>query len=422
MASINDQFPALYSKFLSHHNNEQWYTAHSHHFWPDCTEQAVLDYWHDSAKLVDDKWELIFGEKIPLLKKHLASWLQISDSNQFVFAPNTHELIYRLLTTFKSGKKIKVLTTRSEFHSFSRQIKIYEELGLAEVEYINTEPIADLKNEVEVKLARTTYDLIFISHVFFNSGLVVSNETLDLIYKSTKNLNTLVVIDAYHSFMALPFSMQAYEDHFFYLAGSYKYASAGEGLCFMYIPPKYSLTPIYSGWFADFGGLSNKNGNQIKYDPGAASMAGSTMDYSTLYKLLSIFDTYKRMNITAEDIHSSVLEKQFNFLKALEELPSNSFNKIHNHLKISKILNEKFSSSNEFKQNYFGETLSTQSSVSKRNSLSHGHFFAFEVGSLEACSELHQALRLNKIYTDFRGSRLRFGFGIFQNWKPNLTY
>lgn len=391
-------FPKLFSKFLNLHRTEQWYTAHSHHFWPDCTQQAVLDYWNDSARYVDDKWDIIFGEKIPLIKSYLAEWLEISHTNQFAFAPNTHEIVYRLLTSFKPGKKIKVLTTKSEFHSFSRQIKIFEEQGLAEVDYVATEPYENFKKQMLEKV-NTSYDLIFLSHVFFNSGMVIDKQTLDHVYMQTKDSNTLVVLDAYHSFMALPFSMKPYEEHFCYLAGSYKYAGAGEGFCFMYIPPKWQLEPIYSGWFADFSGLSAK-GDKIKYDQGASSMLGSTMDYSTLYKLISVLKTYKDLNITPEAIHQTVLQKQVQFLEHIQEM---SFTEnILQSLKIKNIILSK--------------------SISKPDEFSsHGHFLAFDCGNTETCSQIHRRLKENKIFTDFRNARIRFGFGVFQNWNPNLS-
>lgn len=402
MSFKSKDFPSLFSKFLSLHPEEQWYTAHSHHFWHDCTQQAAMDYWMDSARLVDDKWDLIFSEKLPKTKKYLAQCLGITNPDQFVFAPNTHELVYRLLTTFPSGKKIKVLTSDSEFHSFSRQIKIFEENGLAEVTRLKTEPYGAFAENLQSVLTQE-FDLIFFSHVFFNSGIVLDQKSLDLIYQKTKASNTLVVLDAYHSFMALPFSMRAYEDHFFYLAGSYKYAGAGEGFCFLYVPPKFQLKPSYSGWFADFSGLSHKT-HKINYDSGASSMAGSTLDYSTMYKLLSIFEQYQSLNITQNAIHENVLDKQKAFLKALNEIP-----KLIGESKLSD------------KEKNLLQLLSSENIVST-NFDNHGHFFAFETKNPADTADLNQLLKSRKIYTDFRGSRIRFGFGIFQNWEPTFKF
>ena len=39
--------------------------AHSHHLWPDVTRDAMLACWDDAARLLDHKWDRIFGEVLP---------------------------------------------------------------------------------------------------------------------------------------------------------------------------------------------------------------------------------------------------------------------------------------------------------------------------------------------------------------------
>ena len=68
--------------------------------------------------------------------------------------------------------------------------------------------------------------------------------------------HALVVIDGYHAFAALPVDLSAIAERAFYLAGGYKYAMAGEGACFLAVPPGTTLRPLSTGWFADFEGLS----------------------------------------------------------------------------------------------------------------------------------------------------------------------
>ena len=45
----------------------------------------------------------------------------------------------------------------------------------------------------------------------------------------------------------------------------------------------------------------------------------------------------------------------------------------------------------------------------------HGHFLTFAMPSPEHTKALHDELKDINIWTDYRGSRLRFGFGIYQN-------
>lgn len=405
----------LFSKFKNYHLNELWFTAHSHHFWPDCTEKAVIDYWHDSALHVDDKWNLIFSEKVPMLQNYLSQWLKLSDSviseKSWVFAPNTHELVYRLLTTFPKNKKIKILTTTSEFYSFTRQIKRLIESDICQVDFIDTEPYKDFSEALEHKLTIENYDLVFISHVFFNSGVRVLDSDLKKIYDLTKNKQTLVVLDAYHSFMAIPFSLEPYQDHFIYLAGSYKYAAAGEGLCFMYIPEKYHLKPDYTGWFAEFGNLSKDSKmTETPYTPGAWSMAGSTMDFSTLYKLNSIFSLYKNEKVTQEVIHDIVFEQQLEFSSSPYAFILNQTKK--NNIIIDSECEQKI-------LRFLNSDLILINDLYKKTNFPifekhiHGHFMTFELENNEAATDFHNCLKKNKIHIDYRKNRVRFGFGIY---------
>ena len=55
----------LYQHFLRARPNILHCAPHSHYYWPDVTRQAQLDYWDDSARYADEKWDFFFSEKIP---------------------------------------------------------------------------------------------------------------------------------------------------------------------------------------------------------------------------------------------------------------------------------------------------------------------------------------------------------------------
>jgi selenocysteine lyase/cysteine desulfurase len=98
-------YKKYYKRFLEANVGIQHYASHSHHYWPDVTREAMLEYWDDSARYVDDKWDHIFTNKLPETQKLIASILKLSAPEQIVFAPNTHEFVYRLLSCFDQGKK-----------------------------------------------------------------------------------------------------------------------------------------------------------------------------------------------------------------------------------------------------------------------------------------------------------------------------
>ena len=217
----------LFKTFLSHHKNQIHFSCHSHHFWQDCTRDAMMEYWDDSSRLSDDKWALIFEEKIPKAQKLIADILKIDHSSQIVFAPNTHEFVARLFSCFDSNKKIKVLTTDSEFYSFDRQALRLVESADIEITRVKTEPFSTFESRFKSAASKNDFDFIYFSQVYFNSGKVIKN--IDSIVESIKKPETIIAIDGYHGFCSVPTDLSNIQNRIFYLAGGYKYAGAGEG-------------------------------------------------------------------------------------------------------------------------------------------------------------------------------------------------
>lgn len=372
-------YKKYYKRFLEQNSGIQHYASHSHHYWPDVTRDAMIEYWDDSAKYVDDKWNHIFGVKIPETQKLIAEVLKLSSPEQIVFAPNTHEFVTRLFSCFPSEKKISVLTTDSEFYSFDRQVNRLAEEKMVVVEKVATLPFDDFEKRFIQKISEQKYDVIFFSHVFFNSGMAVKN--LKAIVDAVSNNDTMIVIDGYHSFMALPTDLSYFESKIFYMAGSYKYAQGGEGCCFMSVPKNSQHRPLNTGWFAGFGDLANNSG-AVNYNDNGMRFAGSTMDYSALYRLNAVLNLFKKDGISVEKIHECVQKMQKNFREHLLSID-------HPFLAEKNILSVDYNH--------------------------HGHFLTFAMPSPEHTKKLHDELRVHKIWTDYRGSRLRFGFGIYQN-------
>lgn len=372
-------YKKYYSKFLTANPHIQHYASHSHHYWPDVTRDATLQYWDDSAKYIDDKWNYFFGEKIPSTQKLIAEVLNLSHPEQIVFAPNTHEFVYRLLSCFPHNKKIKVLTSDSEFYSFDRQINRLCEESLIEVDKIATQPFDHFEEQFISKIQSSHYDMIFVSQVFFNSGMALKN--IKAIVESVTNQETIIVIDGYHGFMALPTDLKPIEHRIFYLSGSYKYAQGGEGCCFLAVPKNSKHRPLYTGWFAGFDSLAQDGGN-TGYSNNGLRFAGSTMDFTALYRLEAVLKLFKNDGITVPRIHSHIIALQKNFRNHLLEID-------HHYLTEKNILNVDYSH--------------------------HGHFLTFAMPSLDHAKKIHDELRSINVWTDYRGNKLRFGFGLYQN-------
>lgn len=380
-------FKKHYQLFLNANKDVQHYASHSHHYWPDVTREAMLRYWDDSAKLVDDKWDYFFNEKIPAAQKLIAEVLNLPNPKQIVFAPNTHEFVTRILSCLPKNKQLRILTTDSEFYSFDRQINRLAEDKSVFIEKVASQPFANFTERFSERIKSGEWDLIFLSHVFFNSGVVV--ERWQDLVQHVSSPETLFVVDGYHGFMALPTDLSKVASRIFYVAGSYKYAQGGEGCCFMTVPNDCSLRPANTGWFAGFSSLTAAGG-EVTYSQEGYRFAGSTMDFSALYRLEAVLKLFKKENITVEKIHQHVQRLQTNFLHDIA-------NWKHPY---AEYLNEK---------NLFKNKLSY-----------HGHFLTFALLNASIVEKIHSDFVKQGIKTDCRGTAWRFGFGLYQDDHINL--
>lgn len=375
-------YQQFYQGFLSANTHNQHYACHSHYFWPDCTRDAMLQYWDDSAKYVDHKWGYFFETLVPQLQTKISDILNTSAPQQIVFAPNTHELLYRIMSCFDSTKPFKAVSTDSEFHSFQRQASRLQEQGSIELITVPTQPFATFSERFKAAIAQHNPELVFFSQVFFNSGYVV-NDVNDIV-NSVTNDDTLVVIDGYHGFMAKPTDLSAIAHRAFYLAGSYKYAQAGEGACFAHVPTGCTLRPAYTGWFAEFGDLDKPrqiDGKAaVQYSQDGMRFAGATMDFTALYRLRAVLNMFEENNISITTVNDYVMQMQQHFLEQLSAQQ-------HPMLNASNLVVE---------------------GASER-----GHFLTFELESADITQQLSAALKEQCILTDSRGNRLRFGFGLY---------
>lgn len=374
-------YQQFYQRFLTANAGKQHFACHSHHYWPDITRDAMLEYWDDTARMVDDKWRYIFGEKVPQTQQLIADILHLPQPEQIVFAPNTHELVMRLISCFDLRQPLRILTTDSEFHSFSRQVKRLAEYDNVQVDYISTEPFASFEQRFVAAASEHDYQLIFCSQVFFNSGVAIGDITA-LVQQLAAVSDAMIAIDGYHGFMALPTDLSAIAERIFYLAGSYKYAQGGEGCCFMAVPVSSQHRPLYTGWFAEFGTLAAEKSATVLYSEDGYRFAGATMDFSALYRLNAVLRLFKQQGISVGRIHQYVQQLQQVFLQKLDAIN-------HSQLNSSRLIAQDLHC--------------------------HGHFLTFRFGSPAEVAELAAQLKRAGIETDYRGDRLRFGFALYHN-------
>ncbi len=291
-------FRKLFSRSLQAAPGRLHFAAHSHHLWPDASFDGHTQAWEDAARFADHKWDKIAATVVPEAQMHLERELGVPRQS-VVFAPNTHEFVMRLMSCLKPNAR--VLCTDGEFHSFRRQSQRLAEEGAIALTVIPVAPFATFAERFTEALSQQAFDLVFVSHVFFNSGYVFDG-ALDL-HRHAHTDTGLIVVDGYHGFMAVPSDAGQAAHRQFYLSGGYKYAMAGEGVCFLSCPPG-DERPLYTGWYAEFETLSDAVGDQVAYPKSAGRFAGSTYDPSGLYR----FNHIQRM-LTTEGLTTATISQ-----------------------------------------------------------------------------------------------------------------
>jgi selenocysteine lyase/cysteine desulfurase len=223
-------------------------------------------------------------------------------------------------------------------------------------------------------------DIFFISQVFFDSGLALSDDEL-LELREACPEETIMVVDGYHAFAALPSDLSKLEGRIFYLAGGYKYAQAGEGACFLVVP-EGNWRPAYTGWFAEFGELSKPSDKNVGYTQDGGAFFGATQDFSGLYRFNAVWDWVGQQGVDLRQIHNHVVGLQREFIHRSSQILMTVF---------------------ELKA-LFTQELNW-----------HGHFLTFEASSEEQAAKIEEELKGLQVVIDRRGKRLRFGFGLYQD-------
>jgi kynureninase len=348
--------------------------AHSHHPWPDVSFAAQEAAWQDAARLLDRKWKHVFDSVMPAAQAHVARVLNLPDPKTIAFGPNTHAFVVRILSCFPAGKPIRVLTTSSEFMSFSRQVARLEEDGRVTVTRVATQPFDTFEARF-AQAASDSHDLVFLSQVFFDSAFAVRD--LAKIVAAVDDPDSFIVIDGYHAFMAVPTDIGEISDRVFYLAGGYKYGMAGEGCCFLHCPPGYGPRPRDTGWYAGFDALEGgKSG--VPFERDGSRFLGATFDVTALYRFNAVQDWLAADGLSVEAMLAYVRNIERAFLAELERVKA----PIHPSMLLVP-----------------GET-------------ERGRFLAFRTRNASAIADY---LGGRNVIVDHRGDCLRIGFGIYHD-------
>ena len=370
-----------YSTFLDRNPGLLHFAAHSHHLWPDCTRQAQDQAWLDAATYIDDKWgAVVFGPEgvVSKAQQHIARVWNTSDPAQIAFGQNTAELSARLLSCLDLTKDaVRILTSRSEFHSFYRLALAFERKHPnVTVDWVDSDPLDTFDERLAEAIGAHDYDMVFFSHVLYDSAHVVQNLAEQV--AQVRSDDAIVVVDDYHGFNAIPSDMRSIEERAFIQAGGYKYGQGGEGVCFMHTPPGSTLEPWSTGWMVDFEELTSDRTWEVRYPDNGLRFGGSTFDPTAFYRFNAAMTWLQEQGVGVEEIHAHVKALQGLFVEAIGRLDL--------------------------------ARLSPDSLIHGGALDRTGHFSTFRIPDAQ---EVHGILNGHEIMTDPRSDRLRFGIGTY---------
>ncbi|WP_437909385.1 hypothetical protein WME95_16750 [Sorangium sp. So ce327] len=311
-----DAFRAAYSRFLAPAGDAApriLLTGHSHQAWPDVARDALSACFDDAARLVDGKWDAAVLPRLSAVGAAILERMGFERGDAIAFGQNTHELVYRLITSLPRRERLRIVTTQGEFHSLRRQLARLAEEGV-EIDWVSVEPRHALADRLLAALRPGT-SMLAISAVLFESATVVPR--LDEVVARAAEIGAVPLVDAYHAFNVVPLAWGSAAPHVFAVAGGYKYAAMGEGVCWMRVPRGCGLRPVFTGWFADFGSLAGSSGG-VAYAPGGARFAGSTFDPSALYRAAAVIEHWDRFGLTVPRLRAISLRQTGRILDLLD--------------------------------------------------------------------------------------------------------
>lgn len=279
-------------------------TGHSHQAWPDAARGGVLACFDDAARLADEKWGAAL-EAADAIRGYVGRTLGCP-ADQVALATNTHELVLRFLSAIDLKARPHLVTTTGEFHTITRQLRRLAEERSVEVTWVEALPAQTLAERLSAATTHRTAAVLTSTVLFETASLV---PRLDALVAEARAKGAEVLLDAYHAFCIVPFSLQSLgAQDAFLVGGGYKYAQWGEGNCFMRVPPR-PFRPVITGWFAGFAQLATKTEGVPYGTVGAESFAGSTYDPTSHYRARAVIRFFEQQGLTIEVLRATSLRQ-----------------------------------------------------------------------------------------------------------------
>ncbi len=292
-------------------------TGHSHQAWPDVARAGMVEAFDDAARLVDDKWGRAF-EAADDVREAVARILG-ADKDEIALGQNTHELVVRFLSALDLAGRPRLVTTRGEFHSITRQLLRLEEDGRVQVTWIDPAPVETLATRLAAAVDGRT-SAVLASTVLFETAQIVPGTAA--LVRAAREEGAHVLLDAYHGFNVVPATLASLgAADAFVVGGGYKYAEWGEGVCFLRVPAAgLALRPVLTGWFAGFAGLGARQDSVAWGELGKDLFAGATYDPTGHYRARRVARFMQAQGMTPAALRELSLRQTGRILAGLDGL------------------------------------------------------------------------------------------------------
>lgn len=293
-------------------------SGHSHQAWPDVAEAGLLECVADAAAAVDGKWALAEA-KVEQVRAGYRRFLG-DPGGEIAVAPNTHDLIVKLLSCLDLRRRPRVVTTEGEFHSLRRQLDRLAEEGL-EVVRVPVEPVDTLAERLAAEVDDRTA-MVGVSAVLFMTAQVVPG--LADTAAACERHGAELLVDAYHALGPVPFDIHHLGlGSAWITGGGYKYLQLGEGNAILRIPPHgHDVRPAITGWFAEFDLLTaaRDDPRQVAYGSPASRFASGTYDPASAYRGARVLGFFDEVGLTPTLLHGSYQHQLHRLAAAFDAL------------------------------------------------------------------------------------------------------
>lgn len=245
-------YPAIELRAFTHGLMPRSVPAMMQRFTEDWQQQGV-DAWNH----IPNHWKPDSDEKVGWwnLPEYLADTFIApmlgAPAGSCILLPNVHAAITGLMSCSQLFlHKKTVVVPADAFPSVLYPVHQWQQLYGLRLHIVPPDVYGFCNRKAILDAIDTDTALVFLSHVGFTSGEVLTDDFVTSVAAKVHLAGGLLVVDGYHATGSVPTAVQETKADV-YVGGLLKEASGSAGNGYLYIRPGLDLRPTTAGWFAD---------------------------------------------------------------------------------------------------------------------------------------------------------------------------